>query len=99
MSLPAAVQDNVNRIREVVTMMRGHLHAAHFVGMPDESRNEITAALMRLAMISAECNAISGSLGAARATGQLDLRLMMASLHRAGDHTLDPDEKNPTGGQ
>jgi hypothetical protein len=112
-SLPASIDDSVNRIRDVVELLRGHLQGARHLRMPEECIRELTGASLRLGVISAECTRIQSDMAAARMTGQAEWKsvpaedlelhpvnlrpepqeeLMLASLHRVGDHTLDREE-------
>jgi hypothetical protein len=71
-SLPASIDDSVERIREVVKQLRGHLNGARHSAMPESCIRELTGASLRLAAISTECNAIQANMAAGRATGQAE---------------------------
>jgi hypothetical protein len=77
-SLPASIDDSVERIREVVKQLRGHLNGAKHSAMPESCIRELTGASMRLAVISTECNAIQANMAAGRATGQAEWKSVPA---------------------
>jgi hypothetical protein len=78
MALPASIDDSVERIREVVKQLRGHLNGAKHSAMPESCIRELTGASLRLAAISTECNAIQANMAAGRATGQADWKSVPA---------------------
>lgn len=122
MSLPAALNLSVTRLRELASTQRGYLaelrqrQASRPIPPSEHEKRALTGAITMLACLDAELNNMDVCLAAGVMTGQsapplraedLELRpvnqprppqvpteALLASLHRAGDHTLDADEES-----
>lgn len=102
MSLPAEIMEVPDRLSRIALDLRASVQAIRGERPAEAVMHETAQLVLIIGAIGAESARLRGLCGAARATGGMertagqpvpgaDFRLL-ASLHRAGDHTMDPEE-------